>query len=211
MITALRFGVALLLIAVALPFAATSPGGRGEQSCGHDEFWFQEKNCCLRNGGPSSHPEPPHEKKCPPHWSWSDEHACCTPHFHNPPPPRCENDWEWSSDELCCKPHNPHHPKPSGHSWKRTPEKRSSDLLLCPMGLTACPITSMSGPTTDFECLDVANELESCGGCASIGKGQDCTSLQGAWNVGCEQGSCAVYSCAAGFKLSRNGTSCAAI
>jgi hypothetical protein len=78
------------------------------------------------------------------------------------------------------------------------------------MGLSACPITSTSGPTTDFECLDVTNELESCGGCASIGRGQDCTAIEGAWNVGCEQGSCAVYSCAAGFKLAHNGTSCAA-
>lgn len=204
----MRFGVALLFIAVALPFAATSPGGFGEQSCNNNEFWFQEKSCCLPEGGQSWHPQPPPSKKCPPQgWSWNDEQNCCAPHHPQPPPPRCDNDWEWSNDDYCCKPPPP---KPSGHGWKRAPEKRSSDILLCPMGLSACPITSTSGPTTDFECLDVTNELESCGGCASIGRGQDCTAIEGAWNVGCEQGSCAVYSCAAGFKLAHNGTSCAA-
>ena len=59
------------------------------------------------------------------------------------------------------------------------------------MGLTACPIADAHGLTNDLECLDTANELESCGGCSSTGQGTDCTAIEGAWNVGCEQGVCA--------------------
>jgi len=76
------------------------------------------------------------------------------------------------------------------------------------MSLTACPIASASGLSGDIECLDTTNELESCGGCASVGEGQDCTAIEGAWNVGCEKGRCAVYNCALGFKRSSDGTSC---
>ncbi|EEB90295.1 hypothetical protein MPER_11515 [Moniliophthora perniciosa FA553] len=55
------------------------------------------------------------------------------------------------------------------------------------------------------------DELESCGGCASTGEGQDCTAIKGAWNVGCEQGRCAVYTCFAGYKRSADGGSCISI
>jgi hypothetical protein len=83
-----------------------------------------------------------------------------------------------------------------------------SRAKLCPTGLNACPISGASGLTGDFECLDATNELESCGGCASLGQGQDCTAIKGAWNVGCERGTCAVYTCAGGFRRSSDGKSC---
>ena len=67
----------------------------------------------------------------------------------------------------------------------------SRALQLCPKGLSACPIAVPSGLTGDYECLDTAHELESCGGCASTGEGQDCTAIRGIWNVGCVQGRCA--------------------
>ncbi|KIM44389.1 hypothetical protein M413DRAFT_66908, partial [Hebeloma cylindrosporum] len=51
-------------------------------------------------------------------------------------------------------------------------------------------------------------ELESCGGCTSLGKGQDCTRIEGAWNVGCHEGSCFVYTCAGGFTIGADGKSC---
>jgi len=57
-------------------------------------------------------------------------------------------------------------------------------------GVTAA-LSAQNGFTGDFECLDTINELESCGGCASINEGQDCTAIKGAWNVGCEHGRCA--------------------
>ncbi|KAJ6575126.1 hypothetical protein B0H19DRAFT_1254736 [Mycena capillaripes] len=77
---------------------------------------------------------------------------------------------------------------------------------LCPTGLDACPVAGLSA--NDYECIDTAVELESCGGCASLGEGQDCTAIKGAWNVGCEQGRCAVYTCTFGFKRAPDGQSC---
>ncbi|KAF7339463.1 hypothetical protein MSAN_02160600 [Mycena sanguinolenta] len=78
------------------------------------------------------------------------------------------------------------HPS-GGSNWKRQAHKRSAPL--CPTGLDACPIPG--GAVNDYECIDTAVELESCGGCASLDQGQDCTAIPGAWNVGCEQGRCA--------------------
>jgi hypothetical protein len=159
---------------------------------------YKEKSCCLPLGGPPSPPQPPPEKKCPPTgWSWSKEHSCYVPHQPPPPshaPPQCPKDWDWFSATFCCQKspyHPPHYPRPSNGGSKHGGWKRASltsrSPQLCPMGLAACPITGASGLTGDFECLDTTNELESCGGCASIGLGQDCTAIKGAWNVGCER------------------------
>ncbi|KAJ7092739.1 hypothetical protein C8R44DRAFT_646700 [Mycena epipterygia] len=90
------------------------------------------------------------------------------------------------------------------YGWKRHAHKTRATL--CPTGLDACPIPGLSA--TDFECVDTAVELESCGGCASLGQGQDCTAIKGAWNVGCEQGRCAVYTCTFGFKRGQDGQNC---
>lgn len=168
---------------------------------------YQEKSCCLPHGGPHNPPSPPPEKSCPPSgWSWHTEKACCVPHHPpppSPPPPQCSSGWDWQPATWCCTqppspPKSSHHPKPSGHhggggyggGWKRElPKSRSPKL--CPTGLNACPIPGASGLTGDFECLDTTNELESCGGCASLGQGQDCSAIKGAWNVGCERGTCA--------------------
>ena len=71
---------------------------------------------------------------------------------------------------------------------------------LCPVGLAACPIEGrLNG---EYECLDSTNDIQSCGGCASLGTGQDCTAIRGARWMGCNEGKCEVYSCRAGFKLS---------
>jgi len=83
---------------------------------------------------------------------------------------------------------------------------KSRTAPLCPSGLEACPVSGLTAG--DYECLDVTTELESCGGCVSLGQGRDCTAIPGAWNVGCEQGTCAVYSCAAGYRVDLDGKSC---
>jgi len=89
----------------------------------------------------------------------------------------------------------------------------------------------LEGNEWAYECIDFANELESCGGCASAGEGQDCSAIPNAVSVGCEAGSCAgkwwrtrssgvgqgereceliiVYSCLDGFAI--NGTSCVSV
>ncbi|KAG7532143.1 hypothetical protein FFLO_03771 [Filobasidium floriforme] len=72
------------------------------------------------------------------------------------------------------------------------------DEKLCPKTMSACPIGKES---SSYECLDTFTDISSCGGCASVGEGQDCTAIKGAKWMGCEQGSCVVYSCRPGFKL----------
>jgi hypothetical protein len=130
-----RFGVALVLVAATLPFVAADSRS---SSCKSKEFWlvpflsnlnwtlktlwrcrYDEKSCCLPLGGPSSHPEPPPEKQCPPtNWSWNKKYSCCVPHYPRPHPhphPQCHQGWEWEPATSCCKRHHPPRPQPSGH------------------------------------------------------------------------------------------------
>ncbi|KAM0788196.1 hypothetical protein ACM66B_001355 [Microbotryomycetes sp. NB124-2] len=100
---------------------------------------------------------------------------------------------------------------------------------LCPLGEVACPIADsasfemavthhFSAPFNEYsgvmagaggyECLDVQSSLESCGGCASTGEGEDCSAIPHALGVGCEAGTCHVFSCAPGFKPSLSSRSC---
>ncbi|KAJ6604662.1 protein priA [Mycena vulgaris] len=208
-----RLGAALVLLAATLPFAAATAAT--SKSCKSNEFWYSPKSCCLPTGGPPTPPPPPPKgHDCPPstHY-WNTAQGCCSP--RNPsipssPPPQCRNGWDWYAGLHMCLPNTPTPPSPppshpsGGYGWKRHAHKRSAPL--CPTGLDACPIPGLSA--TDFECIDTAVELESCGGCASLGHGEDCTAIKGAWNVGCEQGRCAVYTCTFGFKRAKDGQSC---
>ncbi|SCZ94043.1 BZ3500_MvSof-1268-A1-R1_Chr6-1g08383 [Microbotryum saponariae] len=101
---------------------------------------------------------------------------------------------------------------------------------LCPENETACPIVGaisyasavsqhfsdsanlfaggvMSG-NGGYECLDTRQALDSCGGCASTGEGQDCTKIRGAVGVGCDAGTCVVFSCQSGWKPNSTGSKC---
>ena len=165
-------------------------------------YSFGQKDCCLPHGGPPNPPKPPSGNQCPPSgWNWHTGKGCCVPN-HPPtqmPPPQCPKGWDWNSNDLKCYPTppttTPPPSKPSntpgkpGHGYyKRHAKSRSVNL--CPSGLQACAIKGLSGLTGDYECVDTATELTSCGGCASTGAGQDCTAIEGAWNVGCDQGAC---------------------
>ncbi|BGP46724.1 hypothetical protein JCM10450v2_002572 [Rhodotorula kratochvilovae] len=104
--------------------------------------------------------------------------------------------------------------------------KITKPKTLCPTGESACPIvgsTSFEGAVkqlsaTEFsgmmagsggyECIDTLQALDSCGGCASTGEGQDCTKIRGAAGVGCSAGTCVVFSCQAGYKPSLSGDRC---
>ncbi|KAJ3719922.1 protein priA [Lentinula raphanica] len=221
----------LLALAVA-PFVsastlATRTTKSASKSCSKGEFYFERKDCCLSTTTPTHTPTPPSGKSCPTQWYWHTDYGCCVPSKPVPtpsgpsgstPPPQCGKNSQWEEALLCCTP-TPSKPTPTpkpsstpkqgngnGHHYKRAPVSR--DVPACPKGLDACPISGLLG---DFECLDTSVELESCGGCASTGQGQDCTAIEGAWNVGCNSGSCKVYSCFAGYKLSSDGTSCIAL
>jgi hypothetical protein len=221
-----RIGVAFLLLFITLPIASST--ATRPRSCDDNEFWSSPNGCCLPHGGPRTPPPaPPKGSACPPttHY-WGEKQGCCVP--RHPPPsegplPQCPTGWVWYQAVRRCypipTPPRPNPPKPShhhghghndngpgGHWNKRSPELKARSAPLCPTGLDACPISGAKGG--DYECLDTATELESCGGCASLGGGQDCTAIPGAWNVGCDRGRCTVYTCAGGFMRSQDGKSC---
>jgi hypothetical protein len=218
--------VTFTAVVLAVVPALAYTGQSGNSNCNDNEFWYSSKNCCLPHGGPPSPPPPPPRgNDCPPTgYYWGQSQGCCVPNHpppENSPPPQCRNGWEWHHSLDTCIPSTPTTPSPppsqpsgsyggqTGHgagNWKRHQKARS--VPLCPTGLDACPI---SGLTTEYECLDTSTELESCGGCASVGQGQDCTAIKGAWNVGCDKGRCKVYTCFAGFLLSADGTSCVSV
>ncbi|BGP18846.1 hypothetical protein JCM10213_003501 [Rhodosporidiobolus nylandii] len=111
----------------------------------------------------------------------------------------------------------------AGHK-KKVPVVRT----LCPPEETACPILgsttyddaikhhfSTKGEVSGimagkggYECVNVKEALDSCGGCASTGEGRDCSSIRGAAGVGCYAGECVVFSCQAGWRPSLDGTKC---
>ncbi|QRW05443.1 choline transport protein [Ceratobasidium sp. AG-Ba] len=94
-----------------------------------------------------------------------------------------------------------------GHKHKRHQTKRNDTL--CARGYTACPVDGSKGLTTnDYECLDALQELRACGGCPSLGQGQDCTSIPHAKGVSCVSGTCQVSSCSGGFAPTSDGKSC---
>ncbi|EJT99481.1 hypothetical protein DACRYDRAFT_101185 [Dacryopinax primogenitus] len=78
----------------------------------------------------------------------------------------------------------------------------------CKQGFESCPVLSGRG---GLECVDVQNDLESCGGCVGYdneGTGVDCTAISGVSSVQCVAGECVVDSCTRGFKPDASGTSC---
>jgi len=77
-----------------------------EYSCDSDEFWWKDRSCCVKNGGPQPPRSPPSGSKCPPNnWSWDYGQGCCVPHYPNlPSQPDCDQGWEWKLDIKCCRP-----------------------------------------------------------------------------------------------------------
>ncbi|KAJ7045805.1 hypothetical protein C8F04DRAFT_989129 [Mycena alexandri] len=67
----------------------------------------------------------------------------------------------------------------------------------------------MAGSGT-FECVDIQNSLESCGGCVggSPSTGEDCSAIPGADAVSCTQGRCRVTECRGNLTVSAYGNSC---
>ncbi|KAI0801269.1 hypothetical protein C8Q74DRAFT_1435702 [Fomes fomentarius] len=195
------------------PTPSTPAGG----DCKPGQWWWGEKNCCLPHGGQPNPPKPPSGQDCPPNWEWDSGKKHCVPQHPSLPPPQCGSGWGWDNGSKCCFPHGstPPVPTPSGKPGKpgqggygHHKRAKARNVSLCPNGLQACPIAGLTGLTDDWECLDTANELESCGGCASTGAGQDCTAIPGAWNVACKEGKCVVFTCADGYLRSLDNKSC---
>ncbi len=158
-------------------------------------YRFSKKGCCLPSGGVPSKPAPPKDTECPDTHYWGNDKGCCLP--SNPPggdQPQCPNNWSWNDDLDYCQPPTSTTPpsQPShgyGHHNKAKRDAlKSRSAPLCPLGLDACPIPGMEAG--DYECMDTSSDLEACGGCPSLGQGQDCTAIEGAWNVACEERRC---------------------
>ncbi|KAH9898402.1 hypothetical protein C8Q73DRAFT_664090 [Cubamyces lactineus] len=199
---------------------ATAPSSSPSDSCPSNHWFWSPKSCCLPHGGSPNPPQPPSGRSCPSNWEWHTGKSCCVPHHPNQPPPQCGSGWGWDDGSKCCFPHGssttstpqpsskPGKPGHSGGGWWKRAHSKSRAASLCPNGLDACPISGLSGLTGDFECVDIQNDIQSCGGCVSTGAGQDCTAIDGSWNVGCNNGKCVVFTCAAGYKRSADGSMC---
>jgi len=81
--------------------------------------------------------------------------------------------------------------------------------LACARGYKKCAHYSGMG---GFDCVDVANDPESCGDCVSTedapGTGRDCTAIPGVSIVQCKRGGCLIESCRKGFTKSADGQAC---
>lgn len=183
-----------------------SPQKRDQCQPGY--FYHDKLGCCPQNSPPKGNCPDGH---CPDGWYWNYRQNKCFPLIPDCPPPSCYG-WNW--DDCRCRPP----PTPSGgytkpvkphRYWKKDQAAfpvTQEDVDNCPANLHSCPVTGLDGETS-YECIDFATELESCGGCASVGEGLDCTAIPNVDSVGCEAGVCKVFSCNPGFSVV-NGTSC---
>ncbi|PCH34270.1 hypothetical protein WOLCODRAFT_135598 [Wolfiporia cocos MD-104 SS10] len=85
---------------------------------------------------------------------------------------------------------------------------------LCPLSMSVCPLSaSKPGSLSEwieqgFECVDLTEDLTSCGGCGSLDTQYDCTAIPGALGVSCQASNCRVHSCKSGFTLAPDGKTC---
>lgn len=160
---------------------------------------FSERATCLPRRG-LNHPT---TTRCPPGWYWSAQLMSCAP--ANPEAlssSTCAGNFVWSPTSLVCqRAASPSRRSPSGTPSRRplpspSPGQRahhhklkSRTASLCPAELDACPILS-AGDLSDYECVDPRYDLQHCGGCSMDGRGKDCTTIEGAWNVECIRARC---------------------
>ncbi|WVF70466.1 hypothetical protein IAT40_005256 [Kwoniella sp. CBS 6097] len=86
----------------------------------------------------------------------------------------------------------------------------------CPVGFSKCAVGALGANM--WECVDTKSDIESCGGCMyptpsltnpmALSVGTDCTSIPNVSGVSCNSGACLIDSCAKGYRLNGNGTSC---
>lgn len=189
------------------PSTPKPPSGK---NCPSNWSWNNGLGCCAPHQQPPSNPPPP---QCPNGWHWEDGSLCCNP---NPTPSNPSNPSTPSRKPDDCDDDDKNgNGKGDGNGKKGNGHKRSAaekrqfrsrNLAPCPRGLSACPVSSLIGG--DYECVDTLVDLDNCGGCATLGEGQNCNNIPGVWNVGCEQSACIIYTCEDGYILSQDGNSC---
>ncbi|CDZ97270.1 hypothetical protein [Phaffia rhodozyma] len=124
----------------------------------------------------------------------------------------------------------PRAPAPSRRMGKRSPKQKPmqaknqnfSQFLCSAESPLACPNLAAGEKTVSdtklktlanwfsvgFECIEPKTELKSCGGCVTMGTGQDCSAISHVDQVGCEEGRCVVASCVEGYSIGRDNKSC---
>ncbi|KZT54350.1 hypothetical protein CALCODRAFT_499985 [Calocera cornea HHB12733] len=111
----------------------------------------------------------------------------------------------------------PYDPQPSG-ARRRRGQLYLPGQFACPRPLTACPIPELemlplvardmlevpqaNGRVVHGECVDIMNDMDSCGGCSSTGEGVQCGEIEGVKETACVTGQCEIFSCLFGYKLS---------
>lgn len=179
-------------------------------SCSKNNFYWAALNTCVSTG--SSNENPPSGYSCPSNWSWLSSKSCCKPNQETPSTstPTCNNSWTWHPGKQCCVP-GESTPTPSnapGTQGRKRHAAMRKRTGFCPSNYESCPILDVSGRSTESECLDTRTELTSCGGCTSIGKGQDCSAIPYSKVSTCQAGRCVVEKCKAGYEISATGDSC---
>ncbi|EMD39679.1 hypothetical protein CERSUDRAFT_150331 [Gelatoporia subvermispora B] len=120
-----------------------------------------------------------------------------------------------------CASSNNQCPKTGGGVPSGTIERRKvPHRHMCPYGHKNCPIYGLNAHTgyiKAYECIDIENDLETCGGCVANDSpfgyrnadgGRDCSAIPNVDAVRCLGGECLVMKCSAGFVLSRDGENC---
>ncbi|WWC65355.1 uncharacterized protein I303_107973 [Kwoniella dejecticola CBS 10117] len=189
--------------------------------CHGGQWWHDRSDTCCDDSWQHNPPKGdcPSGIKCPSGWFWHKGQKKCRPTGPHSPEPDCD---DWDEHNHCCGGHTgPSQGAGKGNGgnkwgWKRDETQQAAlsfpqtdlDKMYCPGSLHACTVPTVGGGEWAYECVDFATELEACGGCVGAG-GQDCTQIPHSLSVGCEVGTCAVYSCKQGFQA--NGTSCVAV
>ncbi|KAF8761742.1 hypothetical protein RHS01_00658 [Rhizoctonia solani] len=202
----------IVFSAALVGFVAAKPAVETRDSCKGNQFWYAKLGCCLDHGGPSAPPTPPRSRDCPKdNWYWNTKQGCCTPRHEDPPEPTCKRGFSWSKGSWCCE------EDPTPTTGNSTLRKLLRVALMgevttrCPSKKTECPIIGAKSlnKSSDYECVDTYQDIKHCGGCSSLGEGQDCTAVAHSWNVGCEAGACKLYTCKPGYTVSKeDGKTC---
>ncbi|KAL1412500.1 hypothetical protein Q8F55_000245 [Vanrija albida] len=103
---------------------------------------------------------------------------------------KCSAGFEQCGDRACIDPAT--QACPSGVPVSKLRRSEPS----CPAGATVCP-TGTGG----WECLNVASNLEACGGCPGSDASVDCSALPGVADVACRSAKCVASRCVRGFTL----------
>lgn len=166
-----------------------------DTDCPSKWSWLPVKGCCAPHSPPENQPPP----QCANNWKWNSGSLCCkpppTPPATTKPPapsrtPGKNNHGDDDDDDDDNHGHG--NGNGGGHGHKRLVvekrQNRSRNFTPCPKGLSACPVVSLMGG--DYECVDTLLDLDHCGGCSTLGEGENCNAIPGVWNVGCEQSTC---------------------